>query len=174
MKNNQGKKYNKNLDVKEIAKLVREDIKKELPNIKTSVRIERYSMGRSINIEVIELNYNPFNKLWVKQMVKDDLITESMYIKDFQLIMDKLKEIVNNYNYNNSDGMTDYFDVNFYSNIVIEGELRERYYNAIKESAEFKVINPEVSLNEAIQEDNKGYIRHLEKKAEQGEIIRIM
>ena len=40
----------KNIDTKEMAKLVRKELKTHFPRHKFSVRIERYSMGSSINV----------------------------------------------------------------------------------------------------------------------------
>ncbi len=49
----------------------------------------------------------------------------------------KVKEILNQYNYNNSDIMTDYFDVNFYSYFYLDSNLENKYKDQLlnKEAA---------------------------------------
>ncbi len=42
------------IDTKEVAKLVRRELKTHFPHHKFSVRIERYSMGSSINVTWID------------------------------------------------------------------------------------------------------------------------
>ncbi len=46
-----GKKYDGARDIKEIAKLVRKDLKRDVPEFKFAVRISRYSMGQSLRVE---------------------------------------------------------------------------------------------------------------------------
>jgi conjugative element/phage-associated large polyvalent protein len=43
-----------NIDTKDVAKLVRKELKTHFPRHKFSVRIERYSMGSSINVTWID------------------------------------------------------------------------------------------------------------------------
>ena len=42
------------IDTKEVAKLVRRELQTHFPHHKFSVRIERYSMGSSINVTWID------------------------------------------------------------------------------------------------------------------------
>jgi hypothetical protein len=94
-----GSKYEevKGMDIKDIAKLIRADLKRELPELKTSVRIERYSMGRSCNVHVTMDKYPTHEE-------QDPIRTT-------------IRKITDQYNYDNSDPMTDYFNVSFYSNV---------------------------------------------------------
>lgn len=96
-RNLEGSKFEsvKGMDVKDIAKLIRAELK-ELP-YKTSVKIERYSMGRSINVDV----YLPAYPTHEEQ----DPIRKA------------IRAVTDQYNFDNSDPMTDYFSVNFYSNV---------------------------------------------------------
>ena len=88
-----GPKYEltKDLDVAEIAKLLRKDIKGRFPSIKSSVRIDRYSMGQSINVYLSE-----FGKL------------------EPHVVKSVVQDLMNCYNFDDSDPMTDYFRVRFY------------------------------------------------------------
>jgi len=47
------------LGTKEIAKRIREKLKKSFPNCKFSVRMDRYSGGSSISVYLMEANFNP-------------------------------------------------------------------------------------------------------------------
>lgn len=98
MKNNQGNNYEwtKNLDIVEIAKLVRKDIKKAYPTIKASVRVDKYSMGCSLNVELSNFG---------------NLVADA--------VEGKVKEMIASYNYDNSDVMIDYFDVKFSSFVSV-------------------------------------------------------
>ena len=49
-----GIKYNSNLTTTEIAKLIREQLKKEFPNCKFSIRTEYFSCGSSITISLMK------------------------------------------------------------------------------------------------------------------------
>lgn len=124
--------YERGLDVKDIAKLIRKDLKKEFgKGNKFSVRISRFSGGQSIDItakqvtddlvysykDLYERNnlerlqwdnpdlYEYLNELYQKQQFLTDDVRKT------------IKSIVDQYNYNESDPYTDYYDVGFYSHI---------------------------------------------------------
>ena len=113
-----GSKYQevKNLSIKEIAKLVRKDLK-QFNNCKFSVISDR----NSITVYLMDLSLD-------KLTINDDYKTAGakfvVFQKDFR---NKLKEILDQYNYNNSEIMTDYFDVNFYSFIYINDKLEQKF-----------------------------------------------
>ncbi len=100
-------------DVKDIAKDIRVNLKKEIPECKFSVSIERYSGGQAIN-----LNLMTAPKSWFKPRFKiprhrslpyDEIFTEDGHEKIL-----KAKKIANKENWDNSDSMTDYSDVNYF------------------------------------------------------------
>ena len=124
--------YERGLDIKDIAKLIRKDLKKAFgKGNKFSVRISRFSGGQSIDItakqvtddliysykELYERNnlerlqwdnpnlYEYLNELYQKQQFLTDDVRKT------------IKSIVDQYNYNESDPYTDYYDVGFYSHI---------------------------------------------------------
>ena len=115
-----GSKYQevKNLSVKEIAKLVRKDLK-QFNDCKFSVTSDR----NSITVYLIN---SSLDKLTSNEDYKETGIRFVVFEKDFG---NKLKEILNQYNYNNSDIMTDYSDVKFYSYIYRDGQLEDKYRN---------------------------------------------
>lgn len=100
-----GAKYEEveNMDIKDIAKLVRKDIKEAFPNTnyKFSVRIERFSMGRSLKVYVNNTGLMP-------RSVQASTIES------------KIQEIVDQYNFDDSDWLSDYSHVNFYSSVRLE------------------------------------------------------
>lgn len=142
--NNIGNKYEdtKNLDIKEIAKMIRKDIKKALPNLKTSVKISRYSMGQSIDVEIKNADFNPINEQYVRDMYSAD--GEYLYNNDttasrFSVIgettLNAVNQIVQAYNYDNSDSMTDYFDVRFYGQVNYCSDFRQTQTQALLRAA---------------------------------------
>lgn len=99
----------RDMDIKEVATLIRADLKKKFPLNKFSVRIQRYSMGQSINIET------PVNGL-----VRNE---EYKLLPHYAQFKKDIEDIVEAYNYDDSDLMTDYFNVRFYTHInLIEGK----------------------------------------------------
>ena len=93
-----GSKYEetKDLDIKEIAKLVRKDLGSEFPDAKFGVRIQRYSGGQAIHIHINEWpgddNYDVRSEARLKVAV-----------------------VAGRYNKSESDPMSDYHSCRFYS-----------------------------------------------------------
>ena len=115
-----GNKYEqvKNLDIKDIAKLIRSDLE-QFKDCKFSVSIQRYSGGRSVHVKLMNTNnLKRFVNIHYNSTDKDRF----NFSKDFK---EKLESIINQYNYDNSDVMTDYFDVNFYSHIDIDYNFKK-------------------------------------------------
>ena len=99
-----------NGDVKEIAKEIRKDLKHTFEKeFKFSVRSKKYSGGQSINIDIKKA---PEYACYIDTVSYRDPRT---YVKPY--VVKQIKEIVEHYNYDNSNAMTDYFDVGFYPNI---------------------------------------------------------
>jgi len=101
-----GSKYEatKDLDITEIAKLVRKDIKNlfsNFPSVKISVRVERYSMGQSLHVKADNTG----------------LVERST---EARAVEANMKTLVNQYNFDDSDHMSDYYHVRFHSNVRVE------------------------------------------------------
>lgn len=127
-----GAKYEKGLQVVEIAKRIRADIKAaiasgELPAIKTSVRISRYSMGRSIDVTITEAPFAVINPEWVQARNEGVSVWELDNIEKFTAEANRVFDVVKNiraaYNYDRSDSMTDYYDVNFGGGVSFDWKL---------------------------------------------------
>lgn len=130
----------KHLDIKDIAKKMREDIKKAkkdglLPkSLKVSVRISRYSMGQSLDITVRDGMGGPlFTDEYLIATKRGTTYPSDyrgeVYTKEAGEILDTLNEIHNAYNYDNSDVMSDYFDRNYYGSVNVDYDYREKEFN---------------------------------------------
>lgn len=118
-----GKKFEatKNMDIKDIAKLVRMDIataKKagQLPRLmKVSVSIERYSMGCSLCVTVKEWSGRVVNPAWCLGSINDPHGPNRAprYTEQGTAWLEVLEAIANDYNYDNSDSETDCYEKAF-------------------------------------------------------------
>lgn len=170
----EGSRYDSNLTLKEIAKIVRNYVKEKYPTTKWSIRTHYASMCQSLSVDLLEfpermfmtaeelkeVYYTPFT-----YTDKDGNEKTSEYISDtmqqlfrkfringifdknewtqeeflncysktvfeegktfygvnteyFQSVIDDVNAFISSYNYDDSDSMTDYFDVNFYDGKV--------------------------------------------------------
>lgn len=129
MRNFKGTKYDSKLDVAEIAKRLRTEIREAvktgvLPKLKCSVRIDRYSMGQSIDVTVTEYDGPVLNPNYDRMSALEDNRHE--YLPEIRAAVAKIQAMMDAYNYDNSDTMTDYFDVNFYGHAQVSWKLRGR------------------------------------------------
>jgi hypothetical protein len=117
-----GELYERALDVKEIAKRMRQAIKAELPGVKTRVRIERFSGGRAIYIQLVEAPFNtnpliPMNQ-WYDENNGYGRPWKENFAPEMVEAMAKLNGIHDRWNRDNSETMSDYFDVNYYGSVT--------------------------------------------------------
>lgn len=124
----EGNNYDNNLDIKNIAKIVREYLKEKYPKYKFSITIERYSGGQSMTISLISSPVNIFTESYLKkenvnkgyaQLNKYYLNTDERLTEDAVKMFEEIKELIDSYNYDDSDAMIDYFDTNFYWHLHI-------------------------------------------------------
>ena len=149
----QGKKYHPERPIQETAKLIKAEIKKHFPMIKTSVRTQSYAGGRSLTISVLSVPFQAQSNLFLKAKSTNDY-TEYLEYKDqytpsasvqhpdgtrtkvelpqnpqFTLegekLLQNLKALANAYRYDDSDAMIDYFDTNFYLFVEYDYHLQE-------------------------------------------------
>lgn len=127
-----------NLDIAEVAKILRRNIKEaikagELPQgLKTSVRIDRYSMGQSMDVRVTGLpegvqwytdEYAIETKGFTRPADRYSGWDGEMLTKEAGEILEKLSKMRESFNRDNSDIMVDYFDVRYYGSTSIGWEL---------------------------------------------------
>jgi hypothetical protein len=129
-----GSKYNEtsNLDISEIAKLVRTELKSEFPNAKFAVTISRFSGGRSMDITIKEVGFNPFSTEYNDFLKSNEKLSEwnknafykwdaiPTYNEKFEELRKRVESIVNQYNFDDSDSMSDYSHVRFYSHVRMD------------------------------------------------------
>lgn len=146
------------MDIRDIASAVRDGIKAAtkagtLPAFKVSVRISRYSGGRSLRVEVTDvpagyLIPNLDNAMWHVEHpetwiggapygVRDRLSIEA------QKHLDIIKAIVDEFHWDESDIQADYFSCNFYRHVEFgecESEQRKALEASLREAAACKVL----------------------------------
>lgn len=130
-----------NLDIKDIAKAIRAELKKKYSDCKFAVNIERYSGGQSMTVALMEApfealteqccgrNYGQLNHFYIK-----DESTKSVATPEARKVMGDVVDTMKGYNFDESDSMTDYFHVNFYMHIAI-GKWNKDFKNTMKEVA---------------------------------------
>lgn len=136
------------LSTTDIAKQIRKDLKEECPKFKFSVTSEYFSWGSAINLAIMsgpieiytkeylealknakekntrelrdivqDLQERHWNKMYVINW--EDYIEYTKYTKEWEEVIKKAKRIHDLYNHDNSDAMTDYFDVNYYGSVEV-------------------------------------------------------
>ena len=119
----------RHMPLKEIAKMVRKNLKTEFgKNIKFSVRCRGYN---ALSVEVKKatsemfMNEAEFEDSHSRYKVSNPAIYENLkfrfdrrdYIALKEDVYEKIVAIVNEFNFDNSDPYTDYCDVNYFTNI---------------------------------------------------------
>lgn len=128
-------------NIKDIAATIRENLKREFPQCKFSVQIERYSMGQSLHVALMrapfeafsnryntdgsdrERDYAQLNEFTLRDPdlnVQQNRICNGVFLTaDAWDTMKRVEQIMNAENWDRSDSMTDYFDVNYYTHLNI-------------------------------------------------------
>jgi hypothetical protein len=125
--NNAHSKFDPSLNIKEIAKRLRKEIKNMqklgiYTGMKVSVRIERYSGGQSLNVTITKWDGQLHNPNWIAAD-QDDRHEYHRHTPKVLKALEVLKQLANQWNYDNSDSMVDYFDVNYYTHVKVDWEL---------------------------------------------------
>jgi hypothetical protein len=119
----------KDLSVAEIGKLIKQEFKKEFPEIKLSVKSQVYSGGCSIHAQITEYKGRVFTDSYLQYRTEPDYMLSNMLFNDYCIVkriecqrftpnllkvLERLEEIGNSYNFDDSDSQTDYFSNSFY------------------------------------------------------------
>lgn len=127
-----GSRYESGLSVGTIAKKIKEYVKKTHPKCKFSVVVNHYT---EIQVCLMEANFEAFIKTSMKNkqlygskgvIMKDNDITD-----DCKIVLSDVSDYVNSYMRDDSDVMTDYFDVNFYFTLEV-GKWNREFINNSK------------------------------------------
>jgi len=116
----------KRLTTTEIAKLIRKDIKKKYPKLKTSVKTEYFAGGSSINAYIKDFGFNPINPTYNPDDWIGGDFRNPMYTQKASKIMEEIKKIGNKYRYEDRDSMTDYFATSFYWDVDVDYNYRDK------------------------------------------------
>lgn len=139
-----GSNYDSKLSTKEIAAKVRSYAKKNFPGFKFSVRSEWSMYAVSMAVELKSGPCVPFvegsrsaERGYMSTMSsvkawKDELTPEVFKV------LDAVTTYASSFRYNDSDGMQDYFDTNFYLSIKVSDE-----YKVIEPKAKKSSVKPE-------------------------------
>lgn len=117
-----GDNYDRNLTTKDIADRVRAYVKEVYPIYKFSIRTECASMCSSIRIALTEAPHDVFVNPDIegyKQLNHYHLANENNITELAKAIMIDIDAFICSYRYDDSDGMIDYFDTNFYYDLEI-------------------------------------------------------
>ena len=137
-----GSKYDRNLDITTIAKLVRKDIRAAvkagaLPfGLKCSVRIQRYSGGQSIRVKVTAGGEG--FRVQTVEFLRHDITTPISHFRGERLTSEALSTqrtiegILRAYNFDGSDSQSDYFHVNFYGSVAFDVDVTNGEFDEVK------------------------------------------
>ena len=142
-----GENYDINLRTKDIAAKVREFVKMVYPECKFSVTFDTASMCSEVHVTLMESPYR-LNKTF-EELTDDELYNghysyyyqfgretddnqkrhflNQCYTPEVTKIMKDVDRFVSSYRYDDSDGMIDYFDTNFYYFGVKAGKWNKPY-----------------------------------------------
>ncbi len=126
----------------EIAKLFRGDIKAatargDLPKgLKVSVRTQEYSGGGSINVRVtaVPAGFGVLNlpRVYADFCTPHVYSDRPMYSAQAAALLKKLDAMLQAYNFDDSDTMTDYFHVRFYGHAEFDSDVTSAERAALK------------------------------------------
>ena len=140
-----GDKYDRSLDIKEIAKRLRVDIKRavkdgELPDEKYSVRIRRFSGGQSMDVTIKSWDGPTLNHraVWLEHetrkgakvlgkeryrtLCEEYQRTERM-VPELVKTIKALGRLAGQWNHDGSEIQVDYWNVNYYSHVDVDSNL---------------------------------------------------
>lgn len=142
-----GSKYDatRDLSLVEIAKRMREDIKLaikagQIPGgLKVAVRV-RHHNAIDMRVTAAPAGMTLWNPAFLRWLDEDQRSSRFIpfngdrYAPAFNVVMDALKSIRSAYNRDNSDSMSDYFDVRYYGDVGMDGQF-ERDARAVELAA---------------------------------------
>lgn len=123
-----GAKVDEISDIKDIAKAIREYVKKKYPKYKFSVNIERYSGGQSLRVNWYQADFNPLvsEEAWGDTKDGKTFSVNQYYFETSEKLTKKaivvikdVRDFYQQYNYDYSDTQSDYYNTRFYEDFKI-------------------------------------------------------
>lgn len=117
----------KNMPLKEIAMLIRQELQIRMEGWRFSVKTDYFSGGKSLDVKILDLPYNPFTPEYNEALANDQDFQEDrgpygkkMFTEQYDKDKQKVKTIVEQYRMDDSDGMIDYSHTNFYCSVDLD------------------------------------------------------
>ena len=123
-----GAKVDEISDIKDIAKAIREYVKKKYPKYKFSVNIERYSGGQSLRVNWYQADFNPLvsEEAWGDTKDGKTFSVNQYYFETSEKLTKKaiavikdVRDFYQQYNYDYSDTQSDYYNTRFYEDFKV-------------------------------------------------------
>ena len=147
-------RYDCNLSTKDIAARVREYVKIQWPGWKFSVRCKYASMCSEIMVSLKGGPVtNPLSSEGIKKGYRNPQISYMTEENDLlhelvNVVMIDVNAYIDSFRYDDSDGMIDYFDTNFYKFV----EVRSSDWEEIHKTARVKEANKGLTVSEETRE----------------------
>lgn len=123
-----GAKVDEISDIKDIAKAIREYVKKKYPNYKFSVNIDRFAGGQSLRVNWYQADFNPLvsEEAWGDTRDGKTFSINEYYFETNEKLTKKaiavikdVRDFYQQYNYDYSDSQSDYYNTRFYEDFKI-------------------------------------------------------
>lgn len=163
-----GSNYDSKLSTKEIAAKVRVFAKKNFPEFKFSVRSEWSMYTDSLHIELKEGIFIPFveGSRSAERGYMSTMNTVKGWEKDLTpeifKVLDAVTTYASSFRYDDSDGMQDYYDTNFYLSIKVSDEYKVIEPKAKKSSVKAEKVE-EAKEVEAVTVEGLEIVDYSEK-----------
>lgn len=161
-----GSKYKltENLSTSEISKLIKKELEIEFEGIaKFSVTSDVYSGGSSINVSMYDVSFNPYNEQFLKAFQSGQTISDyeaehrdswnrnpDRFNEEFKATIAKVKNITNQYNFDDSDSQSDYFHRGYYDHVNFdENTYLIKHFPESAEAKRHKAWNEEIKASKA-------------------------
>lgn len=115
----------KNWDEKDIAAEVRKHLRERFPEVKFSLRCGRSGYTGSINGEILAAPYGREHIMKDRRTGEPDRWGYMQNSDELEAVLKYFDAYLQSYNYDNSDYMTDYFDVGFYGRFEIASKYEQ-------------------------------------------------
>lgn len=124
-----GDKVDEISNINDIAKATREFVKNKFPKTKWSITVDKFAGGQALRVYLISAPFNPIKdeQPWGEAIGGGKYLSVNQYsfeksesyTDEAKKVLKSVRDFYNQYNYDNSDPMTDYTNVRFYETLGI-------------------------------------------------------